>query len=42
MMIIANILITVTPVLSTWEALSSSQEDGTPAPQSVSTTRLDG
>ena len=30
------------PVLSTWVVLSSSQEDSTPSPQLVSTTRLAG
>ena len=30
------------PVLSTWVGLSSSQEDATPPPQLVSTTRLAG
>ena len=39
---IINIFISVMPVLSTWVVLSSSQEEGTPAPELLSTTRLAG
>ena len=37
-----NIFIVVGPALSTWVALSSSQEEATPSPPSASIARLGG